>query len=129
MKYASWLITVTAIVQILGFLYALPEHLDESTWSAHAQFHHVLGFLWLAGLNITIMRLVWRPLQQREKRGFWMLLVACMFGQGGYFVALLLVPAGRPMETWHHLALGLNWLLNVIGLGLAWRALSKPVAA
>ena len=54
MKNAARLITLASIGQILGYAYALPGHLDEPTWSAHAQFHHVLAWLWL--ISAFIMR-------------------------------------------------------------------------
>jgi hypothetical protein len=125
MKNAARLITLASIGQILGYAYALPQHLDEPSWSDHAQFHHVLAWIWLVGLNIAILSLVWGPLQKREMRTFWLLLVLFISAQGGHFIASLVVPAGRPSEWWYDYALGAVTLIFAIGLGLAWREFSK----
>jgi hypothetical protein len=125
MKNAARLITLASMGQILGYAYALPEHLDEATWSAHAQFHHVLAWIWVMGLNIAILTLAWGPLQRREQSSFWILLSLFLFAQGGHFIASLVVPAGRPSEWWYDYALGTVALIFAIGLGLAWKALSK----
>ena len=57
MKNAARLMTLACVGQILGYAYALPGHLDEATWSDHAQFHHVLAWIWLVGLDIAIIAL------------------------------------------------------------------------
>ena len=129
LKNAARLITLASIGQILGYAYALPGHLDESSWSAHAQFHHVLAWIWMVGLNIAIITLVWGPLQKRDRSSFWTLLILFISAQGGHFIASLVVPAGRPSEFWYDYALGTMALIFAIGLGIAWRALSKPDAA
>ena len=129
LKNAARLITLASIGQILGYAYALPGHLDEPSWSAHAQFHHVLAWIWIVGLNIAIITLVWGPLQKRDRSSFWTLLILFISAQGGHFIASLVVPAGRPSEFWYDYALGTMALIFAIGLGIAWRALSKPDAA
>jgi hypothetical protein len=129
MKNAARLITLASIGQILGYAYALPGHLDEPSWSQHAQFHHVLGWIWLVGLNIAILSLVWGPLQKRDRQSFWILLVLFLCAQGGHFIASLVVPAGRPSEPWYDYALSAVVLIFAMGLGLGWKALSKPGSA
>jgi hypothetical protein len=114
---------------VLGYVYALPGHLDEATWSDHAQFHHVLGWIWLLGLDIAIVALAWGPLQKRDKLSFWLLLVLFLSAQGGHFMASLVVPAGRPSEPWYDYALGAVALIFAMGLGMGWKALSKPAPA
>ena len=125
LKNAARIITLACIGQILGYAYALPGHLDEPTWSDHAQFHHVLGWVWLVGLNIAIMTLAWGPLQKRERSSFWVLLALFISAQGGHFIASLVVPAGRPSEPWYDPALGSVALIFAIGLGMTWKALAK----
>jgi hypothetical protein len=126
MKNAARLITLACIGQILGYAYALPQHLGEPSWSDHAQFHHVLAWIWLVGLNIAILALTWGPLQKRDRGSFWLLLILFIIAQGGHFMASLVVPAGRPPEWWYDYALGGMALIFALGLGLAWRALSRP---
>jgi hypothetical protein len=125
MKNAARLITLASIGQILGYAYALPGHIGDPTWSAHAQFHLFLSWIWLVALDGAIIALVWGPLQKRERRTFWLLLVLFISAQGGHFIASLVVPAGRPSEWWYDYALGAVTLIFAIGLGLAWREFSK----
>ena len=128
MKNAARLITLASIGQILGYAYALPGHLDEPSWSAHAQFHHVLGWIWLVGLNIAIIAIAWGPLQKQDRMSFWLLLALFISAQGGHFIASLVVPAGRPSEWWYDYALSAEALIFAVGLGIAWKALSKSEA-
>ena len=129
MKNAARLITLASIGQILGYAYALPQHLEEPSWSEHAQVHHFLAWVWLVGLDIAIISLAWGPLQKRERSTFWLLLILFFSAQGGHFMASLVVPAGRPSEWWYDYALGTVTLIFAIGLGLAWKALSKSESA
>ena len=126
MKTAARLISLACIIQILGYAYALPGHIGDPTWSDHAQFHLVLSWIWLLGLNIAIIALVWGTLQKQDKGSFWLLLILFILAQGGHFIASLVVPAGRPSEWWYDYALGTMTLIFAIGLGIAWRALSDP---
>lgn len=124
-RNAAILVTLACVGQILGYFYALPGHIGESTWSDHAQFHLVLSWIWIVGLDIAIMAIAWGPLQKHDKRAFWLLLVLFFFAQGGHFLASLIVPQGRPTENWYDLALGTVALIYAAGLGVAWVALSR----
>lgn len=128
LKNAARFITLASIIQILGYAYALPGHIGESTWSDHAQFHLFLSWIWLIGLDIAIITIAWGPLQKREKSSFWTLLILFISAQGGHFIASLVVPAGRPSEPWYDYALGAEALIFAIGLAIAWMALSNPVS-
>jgi len=129
LKNAARLITLASIGQIIGYAYALPGHIGESTWSDHAQFHLFLSWLWIVGLDIAIIALAWVPLQKRDKGSFWILLVLFISAQGGHFIASLVVPAGRPSEFWYDYALGSVALIFAIGLGVGWKALSSTDSA
>src|SRR5262245_2248041 len=106
LKNAARIITLASIGQILGYAYALPGHLGDPTWSAHAQFHHVLAWIWNVGLNISVLATAWGPLQKADRSSFWLLLVLFVTAQGGHTIASLVVPAGRPSEWWYDYALG-----------------------
>ena len=125
LKNAARIITFACVVQVLGYAYALPGHLDDPTWSDHAQFHHVLAWIWSVGLNIAILALAWGPLQKRDRGAFWILVVLFLFAQGGHFIVTLVVPAGRPSEWWYDYALGTMALIFATGLGIGWSALAK----
>ena len=125
LKNAARIITVAAISQILGYAYALPGHIGEATWSDHAQFHLVLSWIWLLGINIAIIFIAWGTLQQRDQTSFWVLFVLFLSAQGGHFISSIIVPAGRPGEWWYNYALGTMALIFAVGLGVAWKALSN----
>ena len=125
MKNAARLITLASIGQILGYAYALPGHIGESTWSDHAQFHHVLAWIWLVGLDTAIVAFAWGPLQKRDKMSFWLLLVLFIPALVGHFMASAVVPAGRPSEWWYDYALGTMTLIFALGLFMAWKALAR----
>lgn len=129
LKNAARIITLASIGQILGYAYALPGHIGESSWSDHAQFHLFLSWIWIVGLDIAIIYLAWGPLQKRDRSSFWTLLILFISAQGGHFMASLVVPACRPSEPWYDYALGTVALIFAIGLGIAWRALSTADAA
>ncbi len=125
LKNAARFITFAAIVQILGYAYALPGHLGDPTWSAHAQFHLVLSWIWIVGLNIAILFIAWTSLQGRDRNSFWVLLVLFISAQGGHFISSVIVPAGRPDQWWYDYALGINVVVFAVGLFITWRALAK----
>jgi hypothetical protein len=125
MKNAARLITLACVSQILGYAYALPGHIGEATWSDHAQFHHVLAWIWLVGLDIAIVALAWGPLQKRDKMSFWLLLILFISALGGHFMASLVVPAGRAAEPWYDPALSAVALIFALGLGIAWKSLVR----
>lgn len=125
MRNAARLITLACVGQILGYAYALPGHIGEAAWSDHAQFHLLLSWIWILGLDIAIIALAWDPLQKGDRNSFWLLLVLFLSAQGGHFIASLVEPAGRPTEPWYDPALGMVALIFAIGLGIAWKALSN----
>ena len=125
LKNAARILTLACVAQVLGYAYALPGHLSDPTWSDHAQFHHVLGWIWLVGLNIAIVVFAWGPLQKQDRSSFWILVILFLLAQGGHFIASVVVPAGRPSEFWYDYALGTTLLICAIGLGTGWRALSQ----
>jgi hypothetical protein len=124
LKLAARLITLASIVQVLGYAYALPGHIGDPTWSDHAQFHLFLSWIWIVGLNIAIIAFAWGPLQKRDRSSFWILIILFISAQGGHFITSLVVPAGRPTESWYGYALGAMALIFALGLGIGWKALS-----
>lgn len=115
-RFAAQWLTGSCIIQILGYIIALPEHIGDPTWSAHAQFHLILGDFWIAGLDILIIILAWGPLQRLERWSFWAALTGFLFAHLGHFVSVLLLFEGRPPTLWHNLALGINLIIGLIGL-------------
>ncbi len=126
LRTAAWFITAATLIKLGGFYYASVEHIGEPTWSDHAQFHHVLGEVWLTGLAVATLALAWGPLQRGEQWSWFLLLSNFTFAHIGFFVAQLIVPAGRPPILWHHLVLAGVALVYATGLFLAWRRITRP---
>ena len=124
-KTAARFITFAAIVQILGYAYALPGHIGDPTWSDHAQFHLFLSWLWIVGLNIGILFITWTSLQQGDRNSLWALTAMYISAQGGHYIASLVYPAGRPDEWWYDYALGVGALIFALGLWMAWKQTAK----
>jgi hypothetical protein len=108
----------------------LPEHLGDPTWSSHAQFHHILAWLWQVGLNIALMTLAWLPMRRGERWTLWPLLAGLVFGQTAHFIVSALYPTGRwaGWEWWFDWALALQALIYAAGLFMAREAMPHPGA-
>lgn len=117
MRWAAALMSAACVIQVLGYLYALPGHLGDPTWSQHAQFHMVEAFIWITGFDVAIVALAWGPLQRKERWSFWLLTALFVSAQGGHFLASAAVPQGRPAYRWYDWALLGVLLLYAIGLG------------
>lgn len=115
------LFTLAAISQVLGYLYALPGHIGDPTWSAHAQFHLVLSWVWVVGLDVVLVMIARRIVQTGDMWGFKGLVFGFLLAQGGHFITMVLVWEGRPSETWYHFALGVNFVLGAFGLWQIWQ--------
>lgn len=125
MRRGAAIVTAACVIQVLGFLYALPGHLGDPTWSPHAQFHLVEAFIWITGLDVAVVVLAWGPLRRGERWSLWLLLALLVFAQGGHFLASAAVPSGRPAQRWYDWALGAVLLLYAVGLADCARALSR----
>ena len=124
---ASWLLTITALGQLLGYWFALPRHIADLTWPTHARFHLIQTVFWITGLYIAILVLIWQPLQRQERWSFWTLLALVLLAQGSYFFAVAALPKGRPpsrgnLYDWTLSvvflisAIGLGWMAKILGL-------------
>jgi len=110
------LLTAATAGQVPGYFYALWEHLDEANWSDHAQFHHILGFLWLCGLATATLTLSWGPARRGERWASRLLVALTVFQFGSHLLTMVVLPAGKPPVAWQNAVLG---VLAVIGVGAA----------
>src|SRR5689334_2939862 len=117
-RLAALWITVSAAVDILFFILTLGRHLSDPMWPPHAHFHVVLCVIWLAGLTVMLLALVWGPLQEGKRWSFWASLTGFLVAQAGYFVAILFVWDGRPTTVVNNVALGIDLLIGAIGFFL-----------
>lgn len=122
MTTASWLITLAPLGLMFGYWFALPEHIRDRAWPMHARFHILQAFFWISGLEVAILVLVWWPLQSQERWSLWTLLALLIFTQASYFIAVLILPKGRPpsRRNWYDWALGTA--LFIYAPGLTWAA-------
>jgi hypothetical protein len=118
------LISFSTLVHVFGFLVALPTHLGDPTWSAHAQFHHVLAWFWLLGLSGLLLLLVRQTIQKRELWSYWAALGGFILAHGSFYLTMLLVWEGRPTEAWQQAMLIMNTLIGAVGFFLLWRSLN-----
>jgi hypothetical protein len=118
-------LTLAALGQLIGYWFAVPEHIVDKAWPEHARFHMVQAFFWITGLDLALLLLIWIPLQQHERWSLWALLALFIFAQGSYFFAIFGLPKGRPISrgNWYEWMYGLDALLYAIGLVLAARAI------
>jgi cell division protein FtsW (lipid II flippase) len=125
MLLATLLLTVAAVGQLLGYWFAVPEHIVDRSWPLHARFHMVQAFFWITGLDLALLVLIWWPLQHREAWSLWALLALFVFAQLSYFLAILIQPKGRPRSrgNWYEWMYGLDAVLYAVGLVLAARVL------
>lgn len=116
MPLASRLIMIACLGHCVAYLYAAPRHVIDASWPLHAQFHVLQAIFWIIALNIVLAMIGWRPFARGEAWAFWALLLGGLGSQGGYFAAMVALPAGRPPALSSHLALGV--ILVVYGVGL-----------
>ncbi len=109
-------LTLAVAGQVPGYFYALWEHVDDPTWSEHAQFHHILGFIWLCGLATATLTLAWGPARRGDGWAAKLLVALTMFQFGAHLVSMILLPAGKPPVPWQN---GVLAALAVLGVGAA----------
>jgi hypothetical protein len=124
---AKWLIVIASVGHIVGFVTAVPEHIIDPTWPAHARFHALQALLWIVGFDLVSIALTLRPFARGEPWARWGLMVSLLLAHGGYFVSLAAIPEGSPPEGMNaHLPLLALLLVHFIGLALGWRGAIPP---
>lgn len=69
------------------------------------------------------------PVARNQTWSYWASLAGFLAAQGGYFLAIALVWAGRSSETWYDIALRINVLIGAIGFWLMRRAIAPSAKA
>jgi peptidoglycan/LPS O-acetylase OafA/YrhL len=128
MKTATTLIVISTAIHLLAYLLpqAMPEHLLDTNWPAHARFHMWQATFWMIALDVMILIVALIPFHQKQRWSLWALVAGLFGAQLGYFLASLIVPDGRPDTAGADIGLLLVMLLYVAGLVLGWRELKKP---
>lgn len=125
-RIGVWMVVLASVGHMIGYCFAVPEHIVDGTWPAHARFHVVQALIWLIGFDLISVALALGPFARGERWARWALVIALIMAHGGYFIALLAIPEGHPPEGLRaHLPLAALLVLHAIGLVLGWRALAS----
>lgn len=126
MRLAKWLIALASIGQLIGYGFAVPEHIIDQAWPEHARFHVFQALLWLAAVDLASAVIALGPFAKGDPWARWALAIVLVFVHAGYFVALVLFPDGRPEPGLAaHIPLAAVMALFATGLALGWRGPSR----
>lgn len=120
-RSARNLIAVASALHILAYLQAVPVHLSDMDWPAHARFHTFQALLWIIGLDVVLLLVALFPYARGERWAFHVLLVGLFTSHLGYFVSMFVISGGAPPDFTAHVALGVILALYVLGLLLGER--------
>ena len=99
-----------------------------SGWPEHARFHIIQAFLWVSGLEVAILALIWIPLNSSGQAwSFWALVVLGICAQTNHFVAALALPKGRPRSKGNLYDWILGLVLALYVAGLVWAASNMAI--
>ena len=71
-KTGFWVVTFNVIGYTIIEINGAVDHLHESNWDNHANFHAVSGLLWLMTLFVVNLVLLWRYVRQRDPIAWWL---------------------------------------------------------
>lgn len=124
MKVAQSLLGGVFVVVALTMIVFTPSHAVEFGWTVHATVHLLQGVFWLVGLCIVGIVLTVFPLGHGETWAWWTLLFIGAIIFGGYFTPYLLF-IGQGVGLMDIAGFGVFIAVYVMGLGIAWRRLSR----
>jgi hypothetical protein len=121
-RVGVWMIILASLGHMLSYGFAVPEHIVDATWSAHARFHVLQALIWLIGLDLISIALALRPFARGERWARWALVVTLLLSHGGYFIALVAIPEGHPAAGMRaHIPVTVLFVTHALGLVLGWR--------
>lgn len=116
-RLAYKLIITASVLHLAGYVFAAPPHAMDEAWPNHARFHIIQSIMWVAGLDLTAIILAYSYDLSEQKwirRALWVIFVTSFLG---YYIAILIFPAGRPPELAAHLLLAVPTVLYLVGMG------------
>ncbi len=127
MRTATTLIVLSTTIHLLAYLLpqAMPEHLLDLGWPAHARFHMWQATFWMIALDVMILLVALIPFRQKQPWAPWVLVAGLLGAQVGYFLASAIVPDGRPDTQGADAGLLAVMAIYVAGLVLGWREMRK----
>ncbi len=124
MKIIQGLLIYTYIGIIVGFATAIPIHVVDETWSAHAQNHVLQTLVWMIGYSIIGIVLVLIPFGRKELWSWWLLLFSGVMFYIGYFGSIYVTDGGAPGPR-DDIFFGVNAVVFVVCLLVAKKQFSK----
>ena len=127
MKLPVFLVVLSTGIHLLAYLLpqAMPEHLMDSTWPAHARFHMWQATFWLLSLDVMILLIALFPFRMKQAWSLWVLVVGFIGSQLGYYFSILIVREGRPDVAGADLGLLVVMVIYLAGLALGWREIRR----
>jgi hypothetical protein len=120
-RSARNLVVTACALHIVAYLQAVPVHLTDKDWPAHARFHVFQALLWIVGLDLALMLIALYPYARGERWAFGALVVGLFTSHLGYFLAMFAIPGGAPPDLTAHIGLGVILALYLLGLLLGER--------
>jgi hypothetical protein len=120
-RSARNLIVAACVLHIIAYLQAVPVHITDMDWPAHARFHVLQALIWLVGLDVSLLLIARGPYARGERWAFGALVVGLFSSHVGYFLSMFAIPGGAPPGMFAHVALGIILALYVLGLLLGER--------
>ena len=96
MRSIKTVLVFTYIGIILGFSFAIPDHVFDGTWSVHAKNHVLQTLFWIVGYSIINIVIILVPFSRKEKWAWWLLLFSGIVFYFGYFGAVFATNGGAP---------------------------------
>lgn len=123
MRLALTLIGLSHLATIVALVAAVPRHVVDPSWPAHAQNHTLQGLFWIVGFNLLCLLILAIPFRRLEQWAWWVLLLAGTFIYGGFLLAVPITQGGAPGITDDVFFAGL-WGLQIAGLLIGRRSFS-----
>ena len=121
MIWISRLLALANIAHLVGYGFAVPEHIGDAAWPPHARFHVFQALLWLGAVDLVAAGIALGPFARGDRWARWALLAVLLLVHVGYFVALALFPDGHPAPGMAaHVPLAGATALFATTLGLGW---------
>lgn len=117
MRTSLGLIGIGHAATIVGLLQAVPRHIVDPAWPAHAQTHVFQALVWIIGLNLICLIVLSIPFRARERWAWWTLFGAGFFVYGAYWVPEPITHGGAPGIV-DDIFFATAWALQLIGLYL-----------
>lgn len=125
-RVGSYVIAGVSLVTAIIFIVAIPEHIVDPNWRAHARNHVFQALFWIVGFCLLIAIIALKPLQEGAEWARWAVALAGVFVYGGYFIPIP-ITGGGARGILDDIVFSLLIILFLVGLALViWSDDPKP---